>query len=127
MFINKHKIKEMVKIFFYLFSGISAFVIILINKAIFISFDTETSKWDLAWIVIISFISFELIFQTYIKKYHILKYLNHSFPNVKVKPVNKNVKKGKKYLDEIKSTKIFTLRGYIYISEKTRKKSSCIC
>ena len=47
-------------IFFYLFSGISAFVIILINRGIFIYFDKETSKWVLTWIVIISFISFGL-------------------------------------------------------------------
>ena len=54
--------------------------------------------------------------------------LNHSFPNVKVQPAEKkNSKKSIKYLDEIKSTKIFTFCGYIYIREKTRKKSSCIC
>ena len=160
------------KFYFFLYSGISAFTIILINRGIFISFDKETSKWVLTWIVIISFISFVLSMIFYclyllpittkrenIKNNSVNKSenfnetndnlgkkvpkkgiisninkeisgikLNHYLPNVNIQKVEKkNSKNNKKYLDEIKSTKIFTFCGYIYIREKTRKKSSCIC
>ena len=48
------------KIIFYVFSSLSAFIIMPINRRIFISFEDKTSKWILKWIVIICFISFGL-------------------------------------------------------------------
>ena len=48
------------KILLFLFSGISIFIIMQINRKIFISFDDIKSKWILKWIIIICFISFGL-------------------------------------------------------------------
>ena len=45
------------KAIFYIFSGISSFLAVLINRKIFTSYD-KTSKWILKWISIICFISF---------------------------------------------------------------------
>ena len=58
-FKRKNKEKEE-KIFFYTFSGISAFLIILINRKIFISFKDIASKKVLLSIVIVIFASFFL-------------------------------------------------------------------
>ena len=46
------------KAIFFALSGVSAFVMIFINRKIFTSFKDITSKWVLRWIVIVIFISF---------------------------------------------------------------------
>ena len=48
------------KFSFYLFSAISSFIIMPINRKIFTSFNDKTSKSMLKWIVIICFVSFGL-------------------------------------------------------------------
>ena len=60
IFIKKENQEKQEKMFFYLFSGISAFVIILINRKIFTSFEDITTKKILMIIIIVSFASFLL-------------------------------------------------------------------
>ena len=48
------------KLLLFLFSGVSIFIIMQINRKIFTSFDNITSKWILKWIIIVSFLSFGL-------------------------------------------------------------------
>jgi len=60
IFIKKENQEKQEKMFFYLFSGISAFLIILINRKIFTSFEDITTKKILMIIIIVSFASFLL-------------------------------------------------------------------
>ena len=54
---NKDDNEKTEKFMLFLFSGISIFIIMQINRKIFTSFEI-TSKWILKWIIIICFISF---------------------------------------------------------------------
>ena len=77
------------KLLFYIFSTISAFIIMLINRKIFTSFKNKTSKLILKWIVIICFSSFGLC---------IVFYLLYLIPIT--------TKKNKKKMQEKKNTEI---------------------
>ena len=57
-YIYKMNRDESEKAPFYFLSGLSSFLIIIINRKIFTSFKDITSKWVLRWIVIVIFISF---------------------------------------------------------------------
>jgi len=55
--VYKNKVKGE-KFIFFVFSCLSIFVIMQINRKIFISFEEKTSKWMLMWIIISCFASF---------------------------------------------------------------------
>jgi len=102
---KKENRKHLKQLFFYTFSIISSFLIIIINRQIFIHFKSRTSKWILKLIIIVYAATFGL---------NLIFYFFYSFPLIN-KKIKKKIKKEKPKISREKK------ENYIGINDNSQE------